>query len=88
MDTNQALMMASENPHFPQWLREACKASAADNERLRAALSVYADPSFYHACVFMFDRPTGGFDEDFDFDAEYDRPMPGKLAREVLGPND
>jgi hypothetical protein len=52
---------------------------------LEQALSVYADPSFYHACGFMFDRPTGGFDEDFDFDGEYGRLMPGKLARATLG---
>ena len=51
---------------------------------LVSALNVYADPSFYHACVIMFDPPTGGFDEDFSFDAEYGRDMPGKLARETL----
>ena len=49
-----------------------------------SALNVYADPSFYHACTVMFDPPTGGFDEDFSFDAEYGRDMPGKLARETL----
>ena len=51
---------------------------------LVSALNVYADPSFYHACTVMFDPPTGGFDEDFSFDAEYGRDMPGKLARETL----
>jgi len=59
----------------------------AEVRRLRAALAVYADPSFYHACSFMFDRPTGGFDEDFSFNEEYQRDMPGKLARDTLGPN-
>lgn len=58
---------------------------AADEiEKLRAALEVYADPGFYHACMFMFDRPTGGFDEDFDYDEDYERDMPGKLARAAL----
>jgi hypothetical protein len=56
----------------------------AEIEKLSDALAVYADPSFYHACSFMFDRPTGGFDEDFDFDSDYDRDMPGKLARDTL----
>jgi hypothetical protein len=53
-------------------------------EALVEALNVYADPGFYHACAFMFDRPTGGFDEDFSFDEGYGRDMPGKLARETL----
>ena len=48
------------------------------------ALQVYADPSFYHACSFIFDRPTGGFDEDFSPDEFYGREMPGKLARETI----
>ena len=49
-----------------------------------STLSIYADPSFYHACSFEFDPPTGGFDQDFTFDAEYDRNMPGRAARECL----
>lgn len=56
-------------------------------EVLIEALGFYADPETYHACGFMFDRPTGGFDEDFDEDhghEDYDRPMPGKKAREAL----
>ena len=51
------------------------------------ALMVYGNPEFYHACAFMFDRPTGGFDEDFQRrhgHPDYDRPMPGKLARSAL----
>lgn len=53
---------------------------------LEDALKVYADPEFYHGCSFIFDRPTGGFDEDFSIvkDSDYHRPMPGKLARKVL----
>jgi hypothetical protein len=60
---------------------------AAEIERLRGALSVYADPGFYHGCAFMFDRPTGGFDEDFSLDhgdEDYDYEKPGKLARAAL----
>ena len=51
------------------------------------ALEFYADPETYHACAFYFDPPTGGFDDDFDEDhghEDYDRPMPGKLARTTL----
>jgi hypothetical protein len=51
------------------------------------ALAFYADPETYHACSFLFDRPTGGFDEDFDEDhghEDYDRPMPGKRARACI----
>ena len=55
-------------------------------EAVAVALQFYADPETYHACLFMFDPPTGGFDGDFDeaHGGEYDRPMPGKLARETL----
>lgn len=38
METIQALEMASENPHFPLWLRAACKDAAVklpDAERYR-----------------------------------------------------
>jgi hypothetical protein len=48
------------------------------------ALQVYADPTFYHACSFMFERPTGGFDEDFGPNEDYDYDKPGKHARETL----
>jgi hypothetical protein len=50
---------------------------------LTEALAFYADPETYHACGFMFDRPTGGFDEDHGHE-DYDRPMPGKRARQAL----
>lgn len=62
--------------------------SEAESERelLRDAVKFYADEGVYHGCSFSFDRPTGGFDDDFSLDAgsEYDRPMPGKRAREAL----
>lgn len=62
--------------------------SLARREReMREALEFYADPEVYHGCAFMFDRPTGGFDEDFSDDhghGGYDREMPGKRARAAL----
>ena len=58
---------------------------AADRiEELEKVLSLYADPGFYHGCGFHFDRPTGGFDEDFSDNDLYDYPKPGKLARSIL----
>lgn len=63
--------------------------SEEENRRLRKTLEIYADPGFYHACSFAFDRPTGGFDEDFSEDhgdEYYERPMPGKAARQALAP--
>lgn len=55
-----------------------------DQCALIEALSLYGNPQFYHGVSFRFDRPTGGFDEDFDHSEEYERDMPGKYAREVL----
>lgn len=49
-----------------------------------SALAFYAEPNTYFATAFMFDRPAGAFEEDFSYDEEYQRPMPGKLARQVL----
>lgn len=48
------------------------------------ALQLYGDPSFYHGCLFIFSRPTGGFDEDLEEVLEYGRPMPGFHARETM----
>ena len=80
----QQLGMPLETERENERLRVECDALAASALRLVDALKVYADPGFYHACMFMFDRPTGGFDEDFDYDEEYERAMPGKLARMTL----
>ena len=58
-----------------------------NEHKLREALEFYADPENYHAIGFRFDRPCGGFADDFSEDHGhdfYDRPMPGKLARETL----
>jgi hypothetical protein len=56
----------------------------AERDALAEALAVYADPGFYHGCAFMFDRPTGGFDEDFGPNEDYDYDKPGKHARETF----
>lgn len=51
-----------------------------------AALREYGDPDFYHAVAIIADRPAGAFADDFSRDpiSQYNRPMPGKLARETL----
>lgn len=61
-------------------------AMCAEIDRLRDALEFYADPETYFAVAFRFDPPTGGFDDDFDEEhgGDFDRPMPGKLARATL----
>ena len=33
METKEALAMAADNPHFPDWLRAACKDGAAEIDR-------------------------------------------------------
>lgn len=68
----------------------ACKKTYEEQEEyiqsIEDALAQYADPGFYHGIGFRFDKPCGGFDEDFSIsDSEYDYKKPGKLAREVLG---
>ena len=55
-------------------------------------LEFYANPENYHAIAFMADPPAGDFMNDFDedyldhTDLNYQRPMPGRRAREVLKP--
>jgi hypothetical protein len=54
---------------------------------LMSALEFYADPETYHAIMIVGDRPCGDFEQDFSDDhghEHYDRPMPGKLARETI----
>lgn len=58
-----------------------------ESQRLREALEFYADPYTYHGCMIVFDSPAGGLCEDFDAEhgeSNYDRPMPGKMARKAL----
>lgn len=57
-----------------------------ERDKLFEALLQYADPESYHAVAMLVDRPAGWFADDFDGGHEgYDRPMPGKHAREVVG---
>jgi hypothetical protein len=52
-----------------------------------AALSLYADPDSYFAIAIWSDPPCGWFADDFGPDDEfpdYERPMPGKAAREYF----
>lgn len=68
-----------------------CDALREENRRLREALEFYADPETYHAIMILADRPCGDFADDFSQDEitedlGYERPMPGKYAREVLLP--
>ena len=53
---------------------------------LEEALIFYADPDNYFAIGFFPDTPCGDFINDFSNTPqwEYDRPMPGKLARETI----
>lgn len=52
------------------------------------ALQMYGNPEFYHAIMILSDPPTGGFDKDVSdvrkLGFDYNRPMPGKLARSIL----
>jgi len=56
-------------------------------QKLKDALYFYANPDTYFAIAFLRDHPCGAFMEDFCDKhemKEYDRPMPGKLARQTL----
>jgi hypothetical protein len=60
-------------------------------EALEAALRFYANPETYHAIAMLGDRPCGEFADDFSEDewtkeSGYHRPMPGKIARAALAP--
>jgi len=51
------------------------------------ALAFYADAETYHAIAFLPDYPCGEFIDDFSEDhgdEHYDRPMPGKRARDCI----
>ena len=54
------------------------------------ALWFYADPDTYNAIAFLTDPPCGEFSEDMSIADDwsstgpYNRPMPGKRAREAI----
>jgi len=56
----------------------------AQIEQLTDALYFYADADTYFAVAFGFDPPCGDFADDFEFNAEYGREMPGERARAAL----
>lgn len=56
-------------------------------DELSEALWFYGNPDSYFAITFLNDSPCGEFMEDFDKEHEfidYIKPMPGKLARQIL----
>jgi len=62
-------------------------------ERLKKALEFYANPDNYFALMIIGDSPCGDFINDLDQDYmeftempydHYERPMPGKTARQAL----
>lgn len=75
----------------PSSLVEIVEEERTDDERiidaLYTALSVYADPGFYHGVSIIGDGPTGGFDEDYD-SAHGDEDTAGfrcgSLARQTI----
>lgn len=81
---------ARDHIQLAEWLQELkIRRQNPKMDCLIEALGFYGNPETYHACMFMFDPPTGGFDEDFGDPEEhghpaYGRPMPGKKAREAI----
>jgi hypothetical protein len=47
-------------------------------------LAFYANPASYHAAAFTAARPAGWLADDFSYDKQYERRMPGKEARKTL----
>lgn len=77
------------NRHDAQQALNLLADTTTERDTLRAALEFYADPETYHAVGFWLDPPCGEFQDDFgDFDEHrhpgYERPMPGKRARQAL----
>lgn len=97
LDTGYTVAKAAVDYIMPQLEREVERLEAllADNDlatrvlELEKTLRFYADPESYFALFILPDRPAGMFADDFsdveETDFTYNRPMPGALAREVLG---
>ena len=68
-------------------IRRVVKREQEKMQTLIDALAFYADPATYHALAIWADPPCGDFVNDYSEDHGddfYDRPMPGKTAREAL----
>ena len=80
-----------EEDHFTStclesYAEEKWKAEA-ERDRLREALSFYADPDTYFAIGFFPDRPCGELMDDFGTAVDehgFERTVPGKRARALL----
>ncbi len=88
-DYTQKLNGATEKLDEAEAERDQLQATVTAQQEeikgLRETLEYYANPNTYHACSFFIEPPTGGFGDDFDEGHEgYDRPMPGKSARQAL----
>jgi len=67
-------------------LLERAKKAEDEVKKLSEALYFYADPDNYFAIAFFPCPPCGGFMDDFsdDHEGDFDRKMPGALARKTL----
>jgi len=67
-------------------LLDRTKKAEDERDKLLEALCFYADPDNYFAILFYPDPPCGGFMDDFsdDHEGDFDRKMPGALARKTL----
>lgn len=78
--------MDAQSPQ-DQKTQGAAHRSVAEISELIDALRFYASAETYHAVMIVADHPAGDFADDLSDDhgnQYYDRPMPGKLARETL----
>ena len=67
-------------------LLERAKKAEEEVKKLSEALYFYADPDSYFGIAFFPDPPCGSFMDDFsgDHEGDFDRNMPGDLARKTL----
>ena len=74
-----------EDKKTEQLLKRVKKAED-ERDKLLKALCFYADSDNYFAISFFPDPPCGGFMDDFsdDHEGDFDRKMPGALARKAL----
>jgi hypothetical protein len=75
---------ASEEQMLALEQKFALMLERSDKGRLWYALAFYADPATYLATSIVVDPPCGPFIEDQSYVEDYQREVPGKLARETL----